>query len=153
MEYSPFTCPICFESFDSSCRPVTFPCGHTCCLDDATNLTECFACRSRLPPMNELNKNITLIECCEKFEEVSKKLEYVQVLRDASVPTTVPSASAPRNTTKYEFDLSCILWLIKQKWVWTAALGAYIAYIVLRLYSGLCHMVGSFLSVFTAVLN
>ena len=152
--YSPFECPICYDSFDSSrCQPVTFPCGHTCCLNDAIKLNECFACRSRLPPSNELNKNIALIGCCEKLDqEVEKKLEYLENGTEATHHAQYTTTDEFAFSTLWLIGqkwLSSTLWLIGQKWVWSAALGAYAAYVVLRLYSVLCQMVGSFLSVFT----
>jgi hypothetical protein len=57
---NPFECPICFESYSAINVPTTLPCGHSCCIIHAGNLSQCFACRMDIVDVSSLRPSYAL---------------------------------------------------------------------------------------------
>eukprot|EP01041_Mallomonas_annulata_P001056 gene1056-2066_t len=63
-DLSPYSCPICYEFYDEEeCSPVSFPCGHSCCLHHTRYIQKCHACRAAIPLPEELVTNYALRDC------------------------------------------------------------------------------------------
>lgn len=67
---TPFQCSICYEVFDRhNFIPVSFSCGHSCCLKDAEQLEQCHICRGRIPSPENLNPDFCLRDGAVLFRE------------------------------------------------------------------------------------
>lgn len=58
---SAFECPVCLEGYNNSTSiPVSFQCGHSCCISHVSILRNCPLCRARIPRATECCPNISL---------------------------------------------------------------------------------------------
>jgi uncharacterized protein YegL len=59
---NPFECAICFNNYnDEENIPVSFPCGHSCCISHVSQLNgNCHVCRSNIPNISNLSPNYAL---------------------------------------------------------------------------------------------
>ena len=56
-----FECPVCFENYDKDlCAPVSFQCGHSCCLSHTSIITRCPICRALTPNQRDCRPNYSL---------------------------------------------------------------------------------------------
>ena len=114
---SPFECPICLEFYSPESPPVTFPCGHGCCMAHS-RITKCFACGSpvdflKLKPSYALRDATTqylkLLHAYESLmmpnQTTSKSSPDIDMLGE-TISTTRPSYDSLRflESEKLSFD-------------------------------------------------
>eukprot|EP01041_Mallomonas_annulata_P010919 gene10919-22789_t len=111
IDLTPFRCPICFEFYDNDQHaPVSFLCGHSCCLHHADSLRECHECRGVIPCLKDLSPNYSLRDCSVMIVQQMKtakeakfgpKFEKQPTSTLTSEPAICYSESNPRQSTLF----------------------------------------------------
>lgn len=65
-------CPICLKGFNEV-DPTTFPCGHSCCINDAKDLKVCCICNAELSMQSNYKVSITLRDISHRLLNRKRK--------------------------------------------------------------------------------
>ena len=84
---SPFECPICLEFYSPESPPVTFPCGHGCCMAHS-RITKCFACGSPVD-FRKLKPSYALRDASTQY------LQLLHAYESLMMPNKTTSKSSP----------------------------------------------------------
>ena len=111
-------CPICFEDYSSpSYAPVSFPCGHSCCIKCGTSIFSrphssrlCHQCRNHIPDDTKLSINYALRDIAVERASIAAaseaKTDASKFDETKSVSESVSTINIGTNSTIPLQDLS-----------------------------------------------
>ena len=73
---SPFICPICFSKYSSDREPATFTCKHSCCLEHARTMKECYSCKLPIDGVSNLRPDYDLRDASVRHTLKEKDFDY-----------------------------------------------------------------------------
>lgn len=96
MDTMPFECIVCFQtySYGPNGNPVSFPCGHSCCLCHVSFLTECPICGQGLPPLQQCRPNYALRDAAVLYKKLQQ--DYLELEEQFNELVTYAAEQATR---------------------------------------------------------